>query len=276
MKQQSLFPSPTPNLHDYDRVILSSSGGKDSVAMISYVVELADTCDYPRSQVVVAHADLGRVEWEGTMQLAKRQAFSFGLRFACVKRDGLDLLDQVRARGMWPSPKQRYCTSDFKRGPISRLYTSLANEVRHANPAIKTPRILSCMGMRAEESSARAKLVSFEYDERASTGRKHIDAWLPIHDWTQAQVWERIHTHNLEYHPAYDLGMPRLSCCFCIFAPSDALLLAAIHNPELFQEYLEVERETGHTFRQDTSLQNVKDRLDAGEVPRTMNDKWNM
>lgn len=30
-----------------------------------------------------------------------------------------------------------------------------------------------------------------------------------------------------------DLGMPRLSCCFCIFSPRSALLLAGKHNPGL-------------------------------------------
>ena len=41
--------------------------------MLDYVVELADTADVPRARLVVAHADLGRVEWPGTRQLAEVQ-----------------------------------------------------------------------------------------------------------------------------------------------------------------------------------------------------------
>jgi hypothetical protein len=45
--------------------------------------------------------------------------------------------------------------------------------------------------------------------------------------------------------------MPRLSCCFCIFSPRSALLLAAKHNPELLAQYVAVEKQIGHRFRKE-------------------------
>jgi len=58
--------------------------------------------------------------------------------------------------------------------------------------------------------------------------------------------------------------MPRLSCCFCIFAPREALLLAGKHNPELLGEYVEVERRIGHRFRVNLALADVKRDLEGG------------
>lgn len=46
-------------------------------------------------------------------------------------------------------------------------------------------------------------------DEAASSGRRTVDTWLPIHDWTEAQVWQCIRASGVPYHPAYDQGMSR-------------------------------------------------------------------
>ena len=48
--------------------------------------------------------------------------------------------------------------------------------------------------------------------------------------------------------------MPRLSCCFCIFSPRSALLLAGKHNPEMLAESVKIERQIGHTFRLELPL----------------------
>ncbi|MEU0646050.1 hypothetical protein [Streptomyces umbrinus] len=37
---------------------------------------------------------------------------------------------------------------------------------------------------------------------------------------TDCGVWQEITTHTLEYHPVYDALIPRLSCVFCVLAPS--------------------------------------------------------
>jgi 3'-phosphoadenosine 5'-phosphosulfate sulfotransferase (PAPS reductase)/FAD synthetase len=252
-----------PNLKEYDWIVINSSAGKDSQAMLDYVMELAEAAGVARC-VVVVHCNLGRVEWPGTRELAWNQSLRYGVRFDVVCREQGDLLNQVEARGMWPSPKQRYCTSDQKRAPVHRLYTALAAETGRGRQA----RILSCQGMRAEESPARSKRAPFEQDERASNGRRRVDNWLPIHSWKVADVWARIkagRTADL-IHPAYGLGMPRLSCCFCIFAPKSALVLAGKHNRELLAEYVRIEEKIGHKFRVDLSLAEVQAAVEANEA----------
>src|SRR5262245_62312416 len=101
-----------PDLTAYHWIVVNSSAGKDSQAMIDFVVEQCDAAGVPRDRLVVVHADLGRVEWPGTRALAEEQARHYGLEFIAVSRPQGDLLDHIKQRGMFPSPTARYCTSN--------------------------------------------------------------------------------------------------------------------------------------------------------------------
>jgi 3'-phosphoadenosine 5'-phosphosulfate sulfotransferase (PAPS reductase)/FAD synthetase len=250
------------DLSVYDIILVNTSGGKDSQTMMRKVVRLA-TEQGVLDRVTAVHADLGRVEWQGTRELAAEQAAHYGLRFEIVDRTQNDLLDHVLdlyrtriAKGddrvPWPDRNNRWCTSDHKRGPVRRVMTMLVKELRDVGKLNGRPaQLLNCMGLRAEESPERAKKQRFEYDKSAS-GKgtvREVWNWLPILDWTEREVWDDIHASGVPHHFAYDLGMPRLSCCFCIFSGRDALVLAAKHNRELAREYDAVERETGYTMK---------------------------
>lgn len=161
----------------------------------------------------------------------------------------------------WMKPSQRYCTSDHKRDQQAKLLVRLANESGRG----RRVRILQCMGMRAAESPARAKLRPFYLDKRTSNGKKTVHIWLPIHGLTEAEVWADVKASGVRSHWAYDIGMPRLSCCFCIYAPKPALVLAAKHMPELAQKYIEVEREVGYSFRQGLPMAEVVRAAESGE-----------
>lgn len=247
----------TPDLTSYDLILVNSSAGKDSQAMLDFVVEQAKRAGVV-DRVHVVHADLGRCEWEGTKELAEEQAAHYGLPFHIVSRSQ-DLLDQVEERGMWPSSTARYCTSDHKRDQVQKLIVQFGQQIG------KGARILNCMGLRAEESPARAKRQPFKANERASTQSRTVDEWLPIFDWSEEQVWWRIMQAGTQHHKAYDLGMGRLSCAFCIFAPADQLVLAAKHNRELFGEYVRVQNKIGHKFRQNLDLNDLLPMIDGNQ-----------
>jgi 3'-phosphoadenosine 5'-phosphosulfate sulfotransferase (PAPS reductase)/FAD synthetase len=180
---------PTPNLTDYDVILVNSSAGKDSQAALDVVAKTAARAGVS-DRVVVVHADLGVVEWEGTRELAEEQAAHYGFRFLVVSRPQGDLLAQVEQRGMWPSSAARYCTSDHKRGQVRKVMTQLADEQRAAGITDRPVRILNVMGFRAQESSARAKRVPYA-PAGASNGRRQVDDWYPIHKWTVEMVWAR-------------------------------------------------------------------------------------
>lgn len=262
-------------LTPYRWIVVNSSGGKDSQAALKVVVEECDRQGVDRARIVVSHQCLGAMEWDGTLELVKEHAAHYGLRLEVTKYRNIDgeektLLDYVRRRRRWPDNQNRFCTSDFKRQPGRRVITALHGQA--AGP------MLQVFGFRAEESPARAKKCAFAINPRASSGSRHVWDWLPIHDWTLAQVWAAIKVSGLRHHPAYDLGMPRLSCKFCIFAPRNALLISGIANPATLAEYVKVEEEIGHTFQNGRSLKSIQDAIAAGEQPtRTdLTGAWNM
>jgi 3'-phosphoadenosine 5'-phosphosulfate sulfotransferase (PAPS reductase)/FAD synthetase len=243
-------------LKDYDLIIINSSAGKDSLCSIYEICRLAKLQGFPKNKIVVSHQDLGRMEWKGTKELAKKQADYFGLDFYISKRrdkNGYeeDLLEYVLRRGKWPSNAQRYCTSDFKRGPGARVVTELSKHLGEC-------KVLYVFGFRKEESPFRDKKQKLLVNKRLTTRRRLVHDYLPIHEWSTKEVWDIIRDYELPYHPAYDLGIPRLSCCFCIFAPFDALVVAGKENPELLNEYVKVEKEIDHTFTMDFSLKDVQ------------------
>jgi len=244
----------TPDLTTFDIILVNTSAGKDSQAMLDYVVEQADIAGV-RDRIVCFHADLGRVEWAGTAELAAEHAAAYGLRIITIARPQGDLLDHIEARGMFPSSAARYCTSDHKRGQAYKALTMLVKEMNLGRPA----KVLNCMGLRAQESAARAKKVALRYDRPAS-GKgtvRQVTEWLPILDWSVEDVWARIAQAGTRAHWAYEAGMPRLSCCFCVLASKGALVRAAQLMPALAEEYCAVEVRIGHRFTQALSMGEI-------------------
>lgn len=255
-------PDEEPDLSSYDLIVANISGGKDSQVMLDVLMQRGreQVVENMREKVVAIHADLGRVEWAGTQEIAEYHASEYGVRFMAVARPQGDLLEHIEARGMFPSASARYCTSDHKRGQVAKAITQLVSEKRDAGalgePA-RQARVLSVMGIRAEESPARAKKPALETDTHTTSGRRHVQIWLPILDWTQRQVWDRIKQSGVDPHPTYSAGLPRISCCFCVLASRRALTLAARHNPELAEEYRRVEQKIGHTIKPGLSMDRV-------------------
>lgn len=250
------------NLSHYDLVIINSSGGKDSLAAIWEVCRLAKAEGYPMSKIVISHQELGDMEWRGTKELVMKQAQHFGLAVHVSKRidkNGKEetLLEYAERRKKWPSNKQRWCTSDFKRGPGARVVTALTKDMGDC-------KVLHVFGFRAEESPARSKKEDFVVNKKLTTKKRKVWDWLPIHDWGRHNVWGVIRGEKLPYHWAYDKGMPRLSCVFCIFSPFSALVVAGKENPELLDRYIETEERIGHTFRDGFSLVSVKKAIEEG------------
>lgn len=252
--QAALFADvpAVPDLADYDVILVASSAGKDSQAMLDCVAELARATGV-EDRITVLHNDLGEVEWPGTAELAAEQAAHYGYRFEMRHRTQGLLLEQIEARGMWPSAKARYCTSDQKRGPARKLITQLVSELGLTRQA----RVLYCLGLRAEESSGRARKPVLAVDPSASSGVREVTVWHPILGWSEDEVWDRIRESGVRYHWAYDRGMKRLSCSFCVLASREDLECAARLRPDMAARYVELEARMGHQFKADLSMAEI-------------------
>ncbi|HLL66437.1 MAG TPA: phosphoadenosine phosphosulfate reductase family protein [Micromonosporaceae bacterium] len=256
-------PLTRADLRRFDAIIVNSSAGKDSQVALDVVAGAARAAGM-LDRVTVLHCDLDDVEWPGVIDLAARQAAHYGVRFAMVRREADGLLDLVRARGRWPSHHARFCTSATKRQPSRRFMTQLVAGMGLDRPAW----ILNCLGLRAEESRARASRPVLAFDPAASnlTQRK-VWTWLPVHDWTLAQVWSRTRDTGVPYHPIYDQSMRRLSCSLCPLAARADIVRACQLRPDLARRYIAVEDAIGHDFRPGLSLRAAYAQAEATASP---------
>lgn len=186
----------------------------------------------------------------------------------------------------FPNSSFRYCTSDQKTSQVKKLFTRLAEELgaagklgepvrwtkatkkNPARPIYRPIRIVNCLGMRAQESDFRSKMVPVSRDE-ASNGVKDITRWLPIHHWTEDEVWARIKESGVRHHRAYDLGMSRLSCAFCVFASKSDLKVSARANRQLAEEYVALEELTRSRFTDRHSMAEILAEVDAEDACKT-------
>lgn len=278
------------------QVSYSVSGGKDSQAMLT----MLDFKIRQHTAVVptIVHADLGRAEWPQTPGFVQQLADQHQRELFVVRRVKGDLVQRIEerlntvstldptrpAKPFWPSAAQRYCTSDLKRDPIAKHHRALVSEGI----------LVSCIGMRAEESPNRRKMVPLSVNKRVSSlryrtlepaeavygfdgGRLVLD-WLPIHHLKLGQVWEMLGSSETDInrrrqlykagdkekaldgwlgHPAYVFGNERLSCALCILASVNDLRNGKEHHPELYQIYVGLEKKSGYTFRDGLSLQDI-------------------
>ncbi len=183
---------------------VSISGGKDGQAALALQSEQRKARQWP-GKLLALHADLGRFEWPETTKAVLDQATRYGAELQIVRRGKGDLLDRITheadrlagtGRAIWPSAAARYCTSDLKRDPLVRAQ-------RHLGSGI----IIAVQGLRAEESSARAKRAVLSIEKRATSQRlakmnpvAAVDAlkdgerlvlnWLAVHHLSIDQVWK--------------------------------------------------------------------------------------
>lgn len=254
---------------------VSISAGKDSQAMLSAVCRLHRERAFS-GPIFAVHADLGRIEWVGTLEHARKIAADNDVELHIVRRtDGRDMLDHWTARGErlesqgkrarpWSDASNRFCTSDMKRDPIDSLLRSLGHAV-----------VISAEGLRAEESPARAKKPVAKLRSRICTSFRTAWTWNPILHWSLDDVLKECGSSmadlarrqvlylagrqaealdGWQLHYVYVYGNRRLSCSFCVLGCESDLANAARHNPETLTALVAIEDRWGFTFQQGKSL----------------------
>jgi len=253
-----------PDIASYDVILINTSAGKDSQTTMRVVCDLAKKAGI-MSRVHAVHADLGRMDWSGTRELAQKQADVYGIPLHVIARPQGDLPTHIKVRGKFPSSACRYCTSDHKRGQVAKVITQLARETGITERKV---RVLSCMGIRAEESSRRATFAPFCLDSlNSNQTKREVHKWFPIFEMSTQDVWDDIKASGVSHHWAYDIGMPRLSCNFCFFVGTDALIVAGHHNRATLVDLVKIEEEIGHTFKHNFRLANILEAVDRGVKP---------
>ncbi|MFJ8627425.1 MULTISPECIES: phosphoadenosine phosphosulfate reductase family protein [Kitasatospora] len=240
-----------PQLRNADAYVLNNSAGKDSAAMLH--LWATNATDEMLERTVVLHLDLGTAEWPGVPALAAQQAAAYGLPYEVRRRERGHLLDLVRERGRWPGPSTPFCRSYLKRDVARKFYTELTGRLGVTG---RPAHIVTELGLRAAESSVRARRPAVALDRGASSGRRQVTTWLPIHQLGTDAVWKTVRASGIPPHPVYQ-QLDRLSCKLCPFAGRRSLITAARMAPDTALDYALVEDEIGVPFRRDLSMAEI-------------------
>lgn len=297
-----------PDLDSYDHFVVAFSGGKDSLACVTQLLDAG----VDRSQIELWHHDVdgregpGLMDWPVTPAYCEAVAEELGIELLFSWKVGgfeREMLreDEATAPTRWETPggeidetggngsadtrrkfpqvsanlSTRWCSAYLK---IDVAGAALRNREKFRNA-----RTLFLTGERADESAARERYATLEpHEEDLRDGKRytrHIDHWRPVHDWSEAQVWDALERYAIEPHPAYKLGWGRLSCMSCIFGQANQWASVREVAPDRFERIAEYEEEFDTTIARDRSVRELADAgvpfdLDPDLVELAMSEEY--
>lgn len=294
-KQIELLP-----FEEYDKIIISESGGKDSMACLFYLLDFV-----PPHQIELWHQSVDGggddmvefMDWPVTEAYIDAVGQHFGIQVAyqwrsrgiygellrkdsltgdvyyCEKGEIVRLptkngkeTTRLRWPAMSPDLRTRWCSPYVKIDVFRRV---LNNHPRFQGVVGQPKKVLVVTGERREESPNRARYAETEL-HACNTGKRLVHAWRPVIDWTERQVWDEYEKRRFLPHPAYLLGWNRTSCFGCIFSTADLWAMMRQIAPERFYRLVAMEKELGHTI--DTTRITLEQKADAGSLKRLPKD----
>lgn len=251
-------------------IVAGSSGGKDSSVQAILLDKFFNAIHY-QGQRLIIHADLGRIEHAESIEHVRRLSEFLDWPLLVTKREKGDLLDRYEQRwrdncrryallecvtliSPWPSPQMPFCRSEVKVAPIIQALTK----------RFPGQTILSCVGLRAEESATRAKKPVFQRNSKFDRrdGTTGYD-WHPIHNTPIERVFLVHKQSGFPLHPQYLRGNSRVSCSFCFISSKNDL----IHGAEVptnhfsYRTIVALETRSAFSYQVDGWLGDIKPEL---------------
>jgi phosphoadenosine phosphosulfate reductase len=147
--------------------------------------------------IAIQTLDTGKLHAE-TLALIARIEQEYGVKVDRFTPVNQSVLEFVRLRGedaMFKSIELRKaCCALRKLEPLARMLAGRSAWIT---------------GLRREQSDGRASVI---FSERDSQGRFKIN---PLADWSWAEVWHYVASHNVPYNPLHDQFMPSIGCAPC-------------------------------------------------------------
>jgi phosphoadenosine phosphosulfate reductase len=168
----------------------SSFGAEDMV--------LLDLIQRHALNISIFTLDTGRLPDE-TYQLMQTVEERYGACFDVIfpQAQAVQVLVQKNGiNGFYQSVEKRQaCCAVRKLEPLERALTGKKAWVT---------------GLRSEQSVTRQDLSPSEQDQQYD-----VRKFSPLHDWTEKDVWDYLHTHNVPYNVLHDRFYPSIGCAPC-------------------------------------------------------------
>lgn len=203
------------------------SGGKDSVVLLELVKKAL-----PRSGFMVVFGDT-KMEFPDTYALVDKVE-------AQCKAENIDFYrasTHFEPEESWrlfgpPSRVLRWCCSVHKAAP----QTLKIREVLGKNDYVG----LDFVGVRAQESATRSGYDVENYGKKQKGQYSHNS----ILEWSSAEVWLYIFTHNLPINDTYKKGNSRAGCLFCPMGGGKSDSFRYLCYPEKIDKYTSLIKDT--------------------------------
>ncbi len=197
-------------------VIVSFSGGKDSLVTLALVQKALPNKDYK-----VLFVNTG-IEFKETINYVKESS---------KKLDFEDILitEEVPTELFWeafekygpPGRDFRHCCKFAKLAPIKKAIERAFGEEK----------CISFVGQRRYESYKRA--ISDVWENRYVTNQINMS---PIQNWTAFMIWLYIYWKKLPYNALYETGYERIGCWACPSSDLAQFRILENNHPDLYNQ----------------------------------------
>lgn len=179
-------------LNLYDSIIVSFSGGKDSIAVLLHLIH---DLKVEKSKIKVIHCHVPIFTWGDEKEYIDYLEKAIGLP---IERLGThimesEVIEKLKKRG-YPGRMLNWCNSDYK---VKYINEYLSKQINY----------IQAIGNRAEESENRAK----QRERGLWNGKDYV---FPIFGWKEKDVLDIIKKHKIKLHHSYRV-FDRYSCSIC-------------------------------------------------------------
>lgn len=200
-------------------IVVTYSGGKDSQVLL----EVAKSSGEPFE----VHHNLTTVDAPPTVQFIKNEfkkleerGIKCTIEIPMYQGKPLTMWNLIPRKLMPPTRLVRYCCGEFKEKGCGDRVVALG--VRWAESTKRSQRsefeTIANRSDQSKKASYEIMLMNDNDDKRKIIEQCRLKGKIacnPIIAMTDADVWDIIHDHKLEYNPLYDNGYMRVGCIGC-------------------------------------------------------------